>query len=322
MPSTTNLSPNFFVVGAARCGTTALAEMLRQHPDVFITQPKEPHFLAFAGHPPSFDGPGDEAIINRIAVTDPEAYRALYSSAAGRRARGDASVSSLYYAEDSLANLERYFPDARLVVILREPVARAFSAYSYQRVRGFEPCTEFAAAIDQELDGQRRTWHHLWQYVDMGRYARQLRPYLERWGSQRMLVLFHDELRRDSVGVSRRLFRHLGVDDGVSVAADRVNISGKPRNALVQRTIRWTAGQRHARRAVQAVLPYRVRERIKRLNIDDEQTPDEATQLLHELYAPEVAELRELLHAHYDDELALPVWLAGVPAPTLQGGSP
>jgi hypothetical protein len=321
MPAATSLTPNFFVIGAARCGTTALAEMLRQHPDVFITQPKEPHFLAFAGHPPSFDGPGDETVINRVAVTDPGAYLAMYASAGGCHARGDASVSTLYYAEAGLANLERHFPDARLVAILREPVSRAFSAYSYQRVRGFEPRTEFAAAIDQELEGRRQTWHHLWQYVDMGRYARQLRPYLERLGSERLLVLFHDDLRRDPAGLSRRVFGFLGVDEGVEVAADRVNISGKPRNAFVQRTIAWTARQPHARKAVQTVLPYRVRERIKRLNIGDEQTPGDVTQMLDELYAREVIELRELLESHYGDELELPGWMAGVAAPTLQGGS-
>jgi hypothetical protein len=199
------------VIGAARSGTTALAEMLRQHPDVFITQPKEPHFLAFAGQRPAFEGPGDESAVNRVAVTDITAYRSLYGQAGGRQARGDASVSSLYYADASIQNLERYFPDARLVVILREPVSRAFSAYSYQRVRGFEPCTEFAAAIEQELDGRRRTWHHLWQYVDMGRYAGQLRPFLERWGADRVKVLFHDELRRDARGVSRGVFEFVGV---------------------------------------------------------------------------------------------------------------
>jgi hypothetical protein len=129
-------------------------------------------------------------------------------------------------------------------------------------------------------------------------------------------------LRRDPDGLSRRLFGYLGVDDDVAVAADRVNISGKPRNAFVQRTIAWTARQPHARRAVQAVLPYRVRERIKRLNIGDEQTPGEVTQMLHDLYVPEVAELRELLQSHYGDELELPGWMAGVPAATLQGGSP
>src|SRR5919197_4650058 len=113
--------PNFFIIGAARSGTSALAEMVRQHPDAFVTRPKEPHFLAFAGTTPHFTGPGDEAHINRIVVTRYEDYMRLYEDTRAA-ARGDASVSTLYYADESVPTLARFVPDARLMVILRNPV--------------------------------------------------------------------------------------------------------------------------------------------------------------------------------------------------------
>ena len=121
-------SPNFFIIGAARSGTTALAEILRHHPDAFVTEPKEPSFLAFAGQEMAFTGPGDDTSINRVAITDRDKYLSLYKSASAKACRGDASVSSLYYSDHSVATLQRYFPEAKLVVILRDPAARAFSA--------------------------------------------------------------------------------------------------------------------------------------------------------------------------------------------------
>jgi hypothetical protein len=114
-------APNFFVVGAARSGTTMLVEMLRQHPDVFITRPKEPHYLAFAEQRLSFGGPGDDQTINSRAVTDFASYTALYDLSTGHTARGDASVSSLYFPENSLSVIAQRFPEARIVAVLRDP---------------------------------------------------------------------------------------------------------------------------------------------------------------------------------------------------------
>src|SRR6476646_940700 len=100
-------APTFFVIGAARSGTTALAEMLRLHPSVFVTRPKEPHFLAFAGRSVAFCGPGDDLVVNQADVTHVDDYYDLYRDAAGYAARGDASVSTLYYSQASIDTLQR-----------------------------------------------------------------------------------------------------------------------------------------------------------------------------------------------------------------------
>jgi len=306
--------PNFFVIGAGRSGTTALTEMLRGHPDVFVTEPKEPHFLAYAGRELTFDGPGDELTVNRYAVTDAADYLNLYRHASGRAARGDASVSTLFHAEQSLDTLARHFQDARLVVLLREPVARAFSAYSYLRIRGFEPRSDFLVAVEEEVSGRRGTWQHLWHYVDMGRYARQLDPFLCQFGAERVLVLFHDDLRTDPAGVARRAFGFLGVDPRVEVPHSRVNTSGATRSSVIQHAIRWTSRQPLIRTTVQRSVPYRVRERIKQFNISVDPLPAHARTVLEEIFEPEVTELAALLSSWYGVGLQFPEWLSRVPA--------
>jgi hypothetical protein len=304
-------SPNFFVIGAARSGTTALAEMLRQHPDVFLTQPKEPHFLAFAGQEVAFTGNGDDQSVNRAAVTDVDAYLALYESAGGCAARGDASVSTLYYPRESLEALDRYFPDARLVAILREPSARAFSAFSYLRVRGFEPCDDFRDALDLEAERAAAGWHHLWHYVEMGRYAGQLEPFVEELGPDRLQLLFYDDLCRDPAATVRRVFEFLGVDAGVAVSCERVNASGSPRSAVLQAGIRWTARPGPVREAIKALTPFRLRERVRGANLGRDVPPPDAKEQLGEIFAPELARLRSLLARHYPDLLAgAPAWVA------------
>ncbi|MCA9246295.1 MAG: sulfotransferase, partial [Planctomycetales bacterium] len=100
--------PDFLIIGAARSGTTALAKILQQHPDIFLSEPKEPHFFAFADQPPCFTGPGDDVMMNRVAVTDPKAFEALFSGAPTSALRGEGSVSTLYYHDSSIPNIQRY----------------------------------------------------------------------------------------------------------------------------------------------------------------------------------------------------------------------
>jgi Sulfotransferase domain len=315
-------SPNFFIIGAARSGTTALAEILRHHPDAFVTNPKEPSFLAFSGEKVAFTGPGDDVSINRVAVTDSDNYLSLYHSADGKTCRGDASVSTLYYADRSVPTLQRYFPEAKLVVILRDPAARAFSAYSYQRARGLEPCEDFRQALDSEADRIRRGWHHIWHYAGMGRYAAQLAPFLETFGTERVRILFYEELNRDPVGVGGSLFRFLGLDPTVAVELEPVNVSGQPRSRLLQGAIQW-AGRRHwLRSTTKAIMPFEFRERVRRANLRPSLMPDDAFEELQQVLASEADELRALLSRHQPESLSsAPPWLTALGSAT-EGARP
>jgi len=304
-------SPNFFIIGAARSGTTALAQILRQHPDAFVTQPKEPSFLAFAEKEVAFTGPGDDVSINRVAITDRDKYLSLYQSAGAKACRGDASVSTLYYSDHSVATLQRYFPEAKLVVILRDPAARAFSAYSYQRARGLEPCDDFRDALDREADRIRSGWHHIWHYMSMGRYAGQLAPFLETFGANRVKILFYEELNRDPVGVGRSLFEFLGLDPTAAVDLEPVNVSGEPRSRLLQGAIRW-AGQRHwLRSTTKAIMPFQLRERVRRANLRPSTVPLDVQEGLEQVLDHQSNELRVLLSRHCPELLSsAPPWLA------------
>jgi hypothetical protein len=304
-------SPNFFIIGAARSGTTALAEILRHHPDAFVTEPKEPSFLAFAGQEMAFTGPGDDTSINRVAITDRDKYLSLYKSASAKACRGDASVSSLYYSDHSVATLQRYFPEAKLVVILRDPAARAFSAYSYQRARGLEPCDDFREALDREADRIRRGWHHIWHYIGMGRYAVQLAPFLETFGADRVKVLFYEELNRDPVAVGRSLFGFLGIDATAAVELEPVNVSGEPRSKLLQGAIGWARRRHWVRTTTKTIMPFELRERVRRANLRPSDGPADVLEQLEHVLADESDELRALLSRHCPDSLSsAPPWLA------------
>lgn len=209
--------PNFFLVGAAKSGTTTLSEALRAHPDVYLPPVKEPHFYAYLADPSTASHlyPGEAAARG--------SYRALYEGVNGERAVGDASTTNLA-VPGAAQTIARDLPEARIVAVLRHPVDRAFSHYCHFVSAGGEDLSDFAQAVAAEPSRQRAGLPFTYQYLGWGRYSAQLRPYFELFGRERVLVHLYDDLCRDGGGVLRATFRHLGVDsDGPLPPLGRYN---------------------------------------------------------------------------------------------------
>ena len=304
------LAPTFLLAGAARSGTTAVAEALRRHPDVFVTDPKEPHFLAFGPGRPDFRGPGDDETVNRLAVTDPDAYRALFRPGAGCRARGEGSVTTLYRAADAVQRVGEFAPDAHVFVILRDPVHRAFSAHQYLRARGFEPLEDFEAALDAEPRRIADRWQHLWHYTAMGRYGEQLTTLVDALGPDRVSVLFHDDLEADWDGALGAICGRLGVEHRPGPGRP-VNTSGAPRSQVLQAVLRWPARHPRLRAAGRRLVPYTAWQRLRAANLAATELPAGAEDRLRAGFADDLGTLRDLLDTMPSSVHGrLPAWLA------------
>lgn len=271
----TDLRPNFLVIGAARSSTTAVAWALGARPDVFVTDPKETHFWAFTAAPRTFVGPGDDDMFNRHLVTDPDRYLALYAGSERAAIRGDGSVSTLYHPTASIEAIRRHAaPDVRLACILREPAARAHSAYLYLRSRGHEHLDTFDAGLAAEQERIAAGHHHMWHYRAMSRYADQLPAFAESFGD-RLFVAVSEEVQADPATFSRTLLDFLGLDpDPPLDLSTEVNRGGEPRSALLTRTLGGLRRHDALRRAVRAVVPTSVRESVRRANLSSGPTVD------------------------------------------------
>jgi hypothetical protein len=289
-------SPTFCVAGAARSGTTAVIEGLRSHPDVFVTSPKEPHYFAFAGEEIDFQGPGDAETINRVAVTDRRKYLELYADTDRFVARGDGSVSTLYYYDRAIEAIKTLNPDLRIALILRNPVERAHSSYQYLRSRGYEQVTEFEKALDAEKSRRDSNWHHLWHYVAMSRYADQVEAFLSAFGDSQVGIWTYESLTADYDAVIASINEFVGVAPQRRTAEGqaKVNVSGRPRFAALQHAQLWMTRQQWVRSAVKAVVPFSVRERIRGSLLTAESVSPQARERLTEVLADDVARLRHI----------------------------
>ncbi|MEZ6098594.1 MAG: sulfotransferase [Pirellulaceae bacterium] len=290
------MSPDFLIIGAARSGTTALASYLAQHPQIFMTQPKEPHFMAFAGRRLDFRGPGDDVMMNQVVVTDRSRYQQLYRQANGQIA-GEGSVSTLYYYQQAIPNIEKYAPNAKLIVLLRNPVERAFSSFLYMRSKGYESIEDFDQALDEEDRRFEENWHHIWHYRRMGRYVEQLKAFLDTFGKDRVKVITYEDFDEHTPQVVQTVLDFLGADQSFRPKTDvTVNSSGTPRNWLVKGLFQSMVRSTYLRYTLKAMFPFVIRERLRNLILHRPVLAQHTRARLEEDFVDEIRQLEQLLH--------------------------
>lgn len=210
-------APDFFIVGHENSGTTALYKILRQHPQIFMPEPKEPRFFVAR---PSERGPVPR---NPVRPWTLEAYLELFADAAPEQRAGEASPQ--YIRSKQAAQLiAEVQPDARIIASLREPTS-FLSAYHMHCVRGLvETERDLRKAI--ALEGDRRRGEQLPRearavdrlfYCEHVRYVEQLRRFETVFGRERMLVLIYEDFRRDNDATAREVLRFLDVDDTLAL---------------------------------------------------------------------------------------------------------
>lgn len=259
-------APDFFVVGAAKAGTTAVFHWLAQHPDVFLPQVKEPGFYAYAGRRARpRKGPYDKTYVNQL-VTNRESYADLYKTAE-RRLRGD--VSPVYLVDtNAAARIAVDRPDARIVILLRDPVARAFSQFMHHIRDSLEPCVTFEDALYAEQDRLREGWSWGHGYASYGHYAVQIERYLSVFPRGQILFLEYQDLQGSPEECWDRLCDHLGLaqrpmprNDQVNVSADLTQVLGRSRLA---RQLRHPGPlQELLKRAIPAAIRSRIRPHLE-----------------------------------------------------------
>ena len=224
-------TPTLYLIGAAKAGTTTLAHHLRQHPEIFMTQMKEPHF---------FDD--DPAYAKGV----PWYLETHFAGSEGFRHRGEATPRYLHEAK-VVGRLAAVTPAPRLIAILRHPVARAWSAYRH-RVRTGEERRPFAEAL--AVPGGPMG------YVEASRYGAALAPWIERFGREALHVMRLEDLAADPDAALAGLWAHLGVAAPGAVERTVKNAGGRARSAWLARAM--NAGGWH-KRVARRVIPRTLR---------------------------------------------------------------
>jgi hypothetical protein len=175
--------PNLIVPGAGKSGTSSLHDYLDQHPGIFMSQPKEPHFFSN----------------DRFYRKGLPAYGRLFAAGATQAVRGESSTTYMHFP-NVVERIRRDLPSPSFIFVLRNPIDRVASHYSWLRRLGLErrPLREaFMADHDEVPDFRNSRSGMFYYYADETRYARHLRTYIDAFGSTRVLVVTTEALRED-----------------------------------------------------------------------------------------------------------------------------
>ena len=288
--------PNFLIIGAAKAGTTALYHYLKQHPQIFMPPVKEPNFFALEGQKPNFRGPGDDEAINRFSITDIEAYQALFEGAENALAIGEASPLYLY-SPDAPRRIRRYVSNAKLIVILRNPVERAYSHFLHFVRDGREPHTDFRRALIEEERRIREHWEWAWHYKAVGFYFIQLKRYYELFDLEQIRVYLYEDFKEKPMELLCDIFRFLGVDDDFKPDVSlRFNVSGVPRNKVLHA---FLSKPHPVKSLLKPLIPVKLRQRLvvtlQNRNLAKPELPAAVRKELVDLYREDILKLQALI---------------------------
>jgi hypothetical protein len=288
--------PNFFIIGAPKCGTTALSEYLREHPRIFMSHPKEPHYF-------STDFP------NHRTVTTEEEYLRLFRKAGTEHlAVGEASVWYLY-SEEAVRNIHRFNSEARLIVMLRNPVEMLPSLHSQGRFSLEEDAESLEEAW--ELQTERREGRHipkltrtpaLLQYAHAARFGEQMERTYGIFPREQVKVILFDDFIKDTKTVYDDVLQFLGVPSNGRTDFPPVNVGKTYRWEWLTKFI-YKPGPRMIRfktrvREMLGVDRLWLWEALKRLNAKKEQrqpmTPEFRAKLVEE-FRPDIGKLSSLI---------------------------
>ncbi len=288
--------PNFFIVGAPKCGTTSLFHYLKQHPDIFMPEIKELHYFAT-----------DLTFINAGSknANTLEEYLTHFEPAQHEARVGEASACQLF-SHDAAHRIKAFAPDAKIIITLRNPADMIWSLYEHRKFAGREDAPTVEAALALENDrkqGLHRPeevgWLEGMYYRSNARFSSYVKHYLEVFGTENVKVILLEELKNDAATIYRELLQFLEVDDTFTPDLSVRNKGQVDRSFALRKTLRKPP---RLMKMAGKILPSNIRHRlvgkIVRMNTTSKSSlkmEDTLRQKLLDEYQPEIEQLAQLI---------------------------
>lgn len=288
--------PNFLIIGAAKAGTTSLYYYLKQHPDIYMSELKEPHFFSFEGETLRFRRAGNQPDpINQMAITDWASYCALFEGVTTEKRIGEASPSYLHTPK-AAAGIKARIPDVKLIAILRHPAERAYSGFLGQYLNGVQKgvpyLSNFADAVHSEEKFERENWTPIFFYKKLGFYYEQLQHYYGLFQREQIHICFNEDLQRQPTETLRGIFRFLEIDDTfVPDTSMKAGTSGVPKNQFLYRFLK----QKSVKSILKPLIPKGFGQKFEKAMLNKPKLSPDMRQELIGVYHDDILKLQDLL---------------------------
>lgn len=285
--------PNFVIAGATRSGTTSLYHYLKQHPQIGFPDLKEPRYFSSIHLKLPQAGPGDNTVDEKL-ITDIRSYEKLYKNLSNYKRIGDASSEYLYHYEVTADEILKILGDIPVLIILRNPIERAYSAYS-NHVRDGREKEAFEKALRLENDRINSNWDMMWAYKGVGLYYKQVKRYLDVFSNVHIIIF--EEFIEKTDEMLKEVFRFLGLEENISVdTSTNYSHSGNPKNKIVG----WFTSRNNkyvypVRKAIINTVPRSLLERVAKKMYNKSEIKEETRMYLRGFYREDIRQLEKLI---------------------------
>jgi hypothetical protein len=300
--------PNFFVVGAAKAGSTSVYNYLYQHPDVYMSPVKEPHYFASdmdTGHfrdnykpvmnkdlTAYLEGDMKEPVFQAY-IREWSQYIKLFKNVKNETAIGEVSNSYLY-SSTAAKNIHDKIPGAKIVIILRNPVDRAFSHFIMDLRTGYtEP--PFMNSLKKDMALPLKGWGVSNLYVEIGLYYEQVKRYMELFPQGQLHIVLFDDFKKNTAGEMKKIFSFLGVNPGVAINYNEsYNESTLPRNKIIGGLYK----NKKLRERITGLIPKALKKQFKKAVLTNKTLPvitEEERSFLEAIFYNDVSHLSNLI---------------------------
>jgi hypothetical protein len=255
--------PNFFIVGEPKSGTTALHDFLDQHPQITMSEVKEPYHFCTDFHRES-DLFHKKPLYFRYR--DEDKYLSLFKQDKSYSAVGESSTFYIW-SKYAAKNIHAFNPDAKIIIFLRNPIDFIYSLHSHWVVETYENITSFSEALEAERE-RKTTWEHIpsrayfpsmLYYTSVANYSAQVERFYKYFDRDQVKVFLFEDFKKSNADIFQKIVKFLQVDETFEPQYKRVNASKKPRCSALN----YMAQNVYFIEGLKRVMPRRVHRMIK-----------------------------------------------------------
>ena len=278
---------NLFIVGAAKAGTSSVSKFLSKHNDVYMSPVKEPNYFSrdikFENIPTyfknsrnfnkiNFDKEGKIISRHQLYINSLSDYHSLF---------GDFNLEYKYYCDASVSYLYsnlaakeifNYNPNSKIIIVLRDPIERAFSHYLMDLRVGRSTIKSFKQAVYEDMNNNNKLWGFSHLYIELGLYYEQIKRYINVFPKENILILDFNLLKFSPLLFKEKLISFLSLSDSSyddEVIFAKENSASLPKNSLVRGIIQSTS----LKSFIKKVLPSDLIFKFKSLGFDNTNLP-------------------------------------------------
>jgi len=287
--------PNLFIVGAAKSGTSAFYQYLKQHHQIFMSPVKEPHFFSFEEKLLYSNGPGDKKRM-KDAVSKMKDYISLFSGSYNFPVIGEASTTYLD-SEIACKRIYEFNPNAKIIIILRHPAERAFASFLHNRRDGLEIHNNFNDALNDEEKRISLKWGPLWHYKNRQLCYNKIHTYFSTFKRQNIKIILYEEWKEDNLRILKETYQFLDVhNDFKNTDLIKSNVGYNPRFEFFHILL---TKENFIKKTFKSILPQSIRKSIRlnlaKINYTKPTLPHSIKRELIEFYRDDIVKLQKLM---------------------------